>query len=81
MRHSLKTLPLVPKVLGLLGNTTYILLGAKIRFVPGFNFNQKVFFHVFILEEGREEKPPYSVQAAESQAARSFQLGLPQSLT
>lgn len=35
---------------GLLGSATYILLGAKIWFVPGFNFNQKVFFHVFILE-------------------------------
>lgn len=36
-----------------LGSATYILLGAKIWFVPGFNFNQKVFFHVFILEGGK----------------------------
>lgn len=35
-----------------LGSDTYILLGAKIWYVPGFNFNQKVFFHVLILEEG-----------------------------
>lgn len=41
------------QVLGLLGSATYILLGAKIWFVPGFNFNQKVFFHVFILEGGK----------------------------
>ena len=30
----------------------HILLGAKIRLVPGFNFNQKVFLHVLILKEG-----------------------------
>lgn len=40
------------KPLELLGSATYILLVAKIGFVPGFNFNQKVFFHVFILEGG-----------------------------
>lgn len=37
-----------------LGSATYILLGAKIWFVPGFNFNQKVFFHVLILEGGEK---------------------------
>lgn len=31
----------------------HILLGAKVWLVPGFNFNQKVFFHVLILEEGK----------------------------
>lgn len=41
--------PWVVEVLG----ATYILLSAKIWFVPGFNFNQKVFFHVLILEEGK----------------------------
>ena len=42
------------KPLELLGSATYILLGAKIWFVPGFNFNQKVFFHVLILERGEK---------------------------
>lgn len=37
---------------GILGSATYVLQGPKIRFVPGFNFNQKVFFHVLILWEG-----------------------------
>lgn len=58
-KQSLKTLPCSLEDPGLLGNATYIFLGAKIWFVPGFNFNQKVFFHVFILEEG---KTPYSHQ-------------------
>lgn len=40
--------------LELLGSATYILLVAKIGFVPGFNFNQKVFFHVLILEGGKK---------------------------
>lgn len=37
----------------LLGSATYILLVAEIWFVPGFNFNQKVFFHVLILKGGK----------------------------
>lgn len=48
------------KPLELLGSATYILLLAKVGFVPGFNFNQKVFFHVLILERG---KIPYGHQA------------------
>jgi hypothetical protein len=52
--RALRSNPEAWNPIGLLGSTTYILLGAKIRFVPGFNFNQKVFFHVLILEEEKK---------------------------
>lgn len=46
-----------------LGSATYILLGAKIWFVPGFNFNQKIFFHVFILQGGKTQSPASKLES------------------
>lgn len=53
------------KASGGLGSATYVLQGPKIRFVPGFNFNQEVFFHVLILREGKGHLAVTRLEAAE----------------